>query len=366
MKDTADGGEKMRNEEHRRSPENDKSKNMNETNEHSSNNGKLKDEANGSSSIKSRSRGEAKGSSSKMKKEPRPALAGVLGVVRDVAISAGIVVLILVSLFAYTGVWPPMVVIESNSMMHGNDSQVGVIDTGDLTLVKAINERQGVVTYVEATCATDPHHGLKTYGDFGNVIIYRKNGLAEIPVIHRAIAWIEYNASASNPPYRYNGNIPDIHVYNVTEFTLNNVGYQKQNIRINLDAIFRSSAVSTSRAPHSGFVTHGDHNPQQVDQESLRVQQGSMVEPVKVGWVVGRAEGELPWFGLFKLWISGHNTSIFPDSSTNGLIITVFLLIAVPVSLDFAVSWNKKRHENRQEIRKKVRRKIIKKDRDDF
>jgi signal peptidase len=295
------------------------------------------------------------------RKEPRPGLAGVLGVVRDVAISAGIVVLILVSLFAYTGVWPPMVVIESNSMMHGGDSQIGVIDTGDLTLVKSINERQGVVTYVEATCATNPHHGLKTYGDFGNVIIYRKNGLAEIPVIHRAIAWIEYNASASNPPYKYVGNIPDIGVYNVTEFTLTKLGYQNQNIRINLDGIFRSSAVSTSRAPHSGFVTHGDHNPPQVDQESLRVQQGSMVEPVKVGWVVGRAEGELPWFGLFKLWISGHNTSAFPDSSTNGLIITVFLLIAVPVSVDFAVSWNKKRHEDRKEIRKKVRKKIANK-----
>jgi len=295
-----------------------------------------------------------------MKKRPRPVLTGALGVVRDIAVSAGIVALILVSLFAYTGVWPPMVVIESNSMMHGGDSQIGVIDTGDLTLVKSINERHDVVTYVEATCATNPHHGFKSYGDFGNVIVYRKNGLTEIPVIHRAIAWIEYNATASNPPYKYVGNIPDIGIYNVTEYTLNKVGYQNQNIRINIDGIFRSSAVSTSRAAHSGFVTHGDHNPSQLDQESLRVQQGSLVEPVKVNWVVGRAEGELPWFGLFKLWITGHDSSIFPPSSTNGLITTVFLLIAVPISVDFAVAWYKKRQENKKNVHKKIRKRILK------
>jgi len=279
-------------------------------------------------------------------KQEKTVLSGAMAVVRDIIVSAGIVVLILVSLFAYTGVWPPMVVIESNSMMHGNDSQVGVIDTGDLTLVKSIKDRHDVVTYAEATCSSNPRHGLQTYGDFGNVIIYRKNGLNEIPVIHRAIAWIEYNASASSPPYRYAGDLPDRGAYNITEYTFTNVGYQRQNIRINLDSIFRSSAASTSRAPHSGFVTHGDHNPPQVDQESLRISTGSMVEPVKVGWVVGRSEGELPWFGLFKLWISGHNPSVFPESSKNGLVITVFLLIAVPISMDLAVSIYKKKKQN--------------------
>jgi signal peptidase len=293
----------------------------------------------------------------RIKKISRPGLSGVLGVVRDVAVSAGIVVLILVSLFAYTGVWPPMVVIESNSMMHGDDSQIGVIDTGDLTLVKSIKERHDVITYVEATCATNPHHGFKTYGDFGNVIVYRKNGLAEIPVIHRAIAWIEYNATASNPPFTYVGNIPDIGVYNVTRFTLNKVGYQNQSITIDLNQIFSFSAVSTSHAPHSGFVTHGDHNPPGVDQQSLQIRQGTMVEPVKVDWVVGRAEGELPWFGLFKLWITGHSSSVFPESSKNGLIITIFLLIAVPISVDVTVSWNKKRKEKRKDIRQNSRKK---------
>jgi len=37
---------------------------------------------------------------------------------------------LLLVLYLFSGVWPPMVVIESSSMMHGEDSQVGVIDTG--------------------------------------------------------------------------------------------------------------------------------------------------------------------------------------------------------------------------------------------
>ena len=285
---------------------------------------------------------------------------GVIAVVRDITLSAGIVVLILVSLYAYTGVWPPMVVIESNSMMHGNDSQVGVIDTGDLTLVKSIKDRHDVVTYVEATCATNPRHGFQTYGDYGNVIVYRKNGLSDIPVIHRAIAWVEYNESGScSTRNLYTGDVPDLHLYNVTGFSLTNVGYQKQTIFVNLASIFRYSMVSTSHRAHDGFVTHGDHNPPQVDQESLKVRDG-MVEPVKVGWVVGRAEGELPWFGLFKLWISGHNPSVFPESSKNGLVITVFLLIAVPVSMDLAISLYKKRKESKEQVPKKIKKKIIK------
>jgi signal peptidase len=87
-----------------------------------------------------------------------------------------------------------------------------------------------------------------------------------------------------------------------------------------------------------------------------------MVEPVKVGWVVGRAEGELPWFGLFKLWISGHNPSVFPESSKNGLVITVFLLIAVPVSTDLAVSIYKKRKDKRAAVPKKVQKRVLKKE----
>jgi hypothetical protein len=41
---------------------------------------------------------------------------------RDAGIALVLVALILVTMYAYTGLWPPLVVVESNSMMHGDDN----------------------------------------------------------------------------------------------------------------------------------------------------------------------------------------------------------------------------------------------------
>jgi signal peptidase len=293
----------------------------------------------------------------KQKESPRKAAIGLL---RDVAISAAIVAGILLVLYLFSGVWPPMVVIESSSMMHGEDSQLGVIDTGDLTLVQKVADRGDIVTYVEATCRTNPNYGFKEYGDFGNVIVYRKNGKAETPVIHRAIAWIEYNASASDPSRRFfRGDIPDIGVYNVSEYYVNVTSYRAENylrqerMLIQISAIF--SATTTSTVPHSGFVTKGDHNIPYVDQWVLYLQGGVRVEPVKLEWIVGKAQGELPWFGIFKLWITGHDSRAFPPSSTRSLIITIIILVVVPIVIDYVIARWKRQKETRKQARMKLR-----------
>jgi signal peptidase len=302
-----------------------------------------------------RRRKDEEGRPEKNEKAPKKGSSGILGLVRDIAVSAAIVTIILASLYGYTGVWPPMVVIESSSMMHGSDSQVGVIDTGDLTLVKAIHDRHDVVTFVEAKNPKDPHNGFQTYGEYGNVIVYRKNGLTETPVIHRAIAWIVFNTTASDIQNRiFRGDIPDAGAYNVDSYTVQDVlcaGNKHLPVPIYLGAIFSSSVT-----PHSGFVTHGDNNPPYVDQQVLQTATGGKVENIKVDWVVGKAEGELPWFGLFKLWISGHDSSKFPPSSVQGLVITIVLLVAVPIVVDYSLSWRKKRNENRKDIREKTRK----------
>ena len=278
------------------------------------------------------------------------------GVVKDVVVSGGIVASLLLILYLYSGVWPPMVVIESESMMHGSDSQIGVIDTGDLTLVKSVHDRNDIVTYVQASNPKDPNHGFRTYGDYGNVIIYRKNGISDTPVIHRAIAWIEYNASASNPQLDvYRGDLPDIGVYDVPDYTVANLTCYYPDFKpgtlfvIHFSTIFRDVA-----ARHAGFVTHGDHNIRLVDQESLTVN-GVLVQPVKQEWVVGKAEGELPWFGLFKLWITGHPTQTFPKTSVQDLIITIIILVVVPILMDYFISKWKRNKTSRKAAREKVR-----------
>ena len=295
------------------------------------------------------------------KKAPGKSRRELVGTVREIAIAAAAVMILLAGLFAYCGVWPPMVVIESSSMMHGADSQVGVIDTGDLTLVKKVDDRGGIITYVEAANRRDPNYGFKTYGDLGNVIIYKKSGLAGTPVIHRAIAWLEYNATASNPAQGiYKGDLPDIGVYAVTVYTVKWLtshppDQAKTPLTIQIQAIFANNARHTT--PHNGFITKGDHNHifengAGSDQELLKLPSGLNVEPVKLEWVVGRAEGELPWFGLLKLWLSGQPTSTFPPSSAQGLVVTIVLLVVVPVTLDLIVSRYLKRQKDRREARK--------------
>src|SRR2546425_1099668 len=64
------------------------------------------------------------------------------GLGRDLLVAAIIVVVFLAAIYAYAGVWPPLVVVESASMQHsGQDSFLGVIDTGDMVFQQAAPTR---------------------------------------------------------------------------------------------------------------------------------------------------------------------------------------------------------------------------------
>ena len=69
---------------------------------------------------------------------------------REAMLAGGLVVLILSSMWVATGSFPPMVVVESGSMMHTEEGSVGAIDPGDLVLVMN-PDRVEIVTFVEAT-----------------------------------------------------------------------------------------------------------------------------------------------------------------------------------------------------------------------
>ena len=55
--------------------------------------------------------------------------------VREASLAVGLVVLLLGSMWISTGSFPPMVVVESQSMMHEEGGSIGAIDPGDLVLV---------------------------------------------------------------------------------------------------------------------------------------------------------------------------------------------------------------------------------------
>jgi len=260
-----------------------------------------------------------------------------LSLIKDVVIAAVIVSAVMASLWVYTGfIWPPMVVVESGSMMHGKDSALGIIDTGDLTLVKKVESRHDIITYIEANpdynTTSRAHKGYKQYGDYGDVVIYEKNGMSGTPVIHRAIIWVEYNTSDANMG-RPCADIPDLDMFCVHQFSLPDATYRHEDILIDFNVIF-----NRDYARHDGFLTHGDHNQPVVDQASLPDKNGNTVSSIPVEWLVGKAEGELPWFGIMKLLASGSlKTDDVPPSSWKGLVVSIILIITIPLAIDIGL-----------------------------
>src|SRR5207253_8522963 len=81
------------------------------------------------------------------------------GLARDALVAGLIVAVFLGALYLYAGVCPPLVVVESSSMQHGNEaSSLGVIDTGDMVFQQAASTRDSVITYVEGRA-----NGYSTY-----------------------------------------------------------------------------------------------------------------------------------------------------------------------------------------------------------
>ena len=242
--------------------------------------------------------------------------------VKDIGLAIGSVVIVFLLTFAYSGNWPPMVVIESGSMEHDNNplyseprySHIGTIDTGDLVVVKKA-KKSDIVTYLEGK-KTD----YKKYGDYGDVIVYYKNGIETYdgqpvtPVIHRAMAWVEVVDKENETYY-----IPEI-----------NTTFQG---KIQLAEIGLGGGASIQNIQNSGYITKGDStgnpHPDQLTHYDIT---GAPVQPVDPDWVVGMAKGELPWFGLIKLRVTQpDNYYEAPPQCRTMLWTSMFIVLAGPV-----------------------------------
>ena len=242
--------------------------------------------------------------------------------VKDVGIAVGSVIIVFLLTFAYSGNWPPMVVIESGSMEHDDNplypeprySHLGIIDTGDLVIVKQA-EKKDIVTYLGGK-KTD----YKKYGDYGDVIVYYKNGIETYngqpvtPVIHRAMAWVEVVDKENGTYY-----IPEIDTYFYGKIELAEIGL--------------GGGASIKHLQTSGYITKGDStghpHPDQLTHYDIT---GASVQPVDPDWIVGMAKGELPWFGLIKLRVTQpDNYYEAPPECRSMLWISMFVVLAGPV-----------------------------------
>ncbi|MDR2846496.1 MAG: S26 family signal peptidase [Candidatus Methanoplasma sp.] len=240
-----------------------------------------------------------------------------------------VVVLILGGVSHASGLNPPFTTVNSWSMQHGEESQLGVIDTGDMVLVKS-PDKVDIVSYVEGS-----QTGYSKFGDYGDVIIY-KRGADQNPVIHRAILYLEYNGNGTwNAPalkdfpgdrWSSSGGTG----YNNLSGTLTISGLRYThniNASLNLDKLAEENS-------HSGYVTMGDYNT--AFDQSAGITAGLIEnERIKsVAWI------EVPWVGSIKmLWTDNASAldTMVPNSVPSlavSLISIVFVLLALSFVYD--------------------------------
>ncbi|WP_256685589.1 S26 family signal peptidase [Halococcus qingdaonensis] len=220
--------------------------------------------------------------------------------VREVLSSVAIVAIVGLLLFAISGLWPPMVAIESPSMEPH-------MERGDLVFLMeehrfpggAAYNGTGVVPY-QAGAAAD----YKEFSEYGDVIVYQPDGSTQkTPIIHRARFWVNDSEN----------------------------WYAKANEEY-LAGADSCEELANCPAPHAGFVTKGDNNGlyDQVDTGD-----GPISSPVKSDWVTGTAELRIPWLGRIRLLFGTIGTSDLGSPAGSVLATNT----AAPGSSAGAASW---------------------------
>ncbi|MCI4337365.1 MAG: S26 family signal peptidase [Thermoplasmata archaeon] len=266
-------------------------------------------------------------------------------------VALAVVLVLLVGLFAYTQNWPPMYVVESDSMQHGYSDQVGLINTGDLVLAQKVTQDQ-LTPYVVAA-----QSGYTTYGEYGDVILYHPNGdTSGAPIIHRALVFVSvvgglYNlpelqgqpcGAASNAVYSVSLTLNSCGTSNIpgsSTLTLFHVGWRSVNVVVPLSALGGSS----------GFLTMGDNNFNPGDTSQGDPDQPFLSSLVEPAWIVGAARGMLPWFGSVKLLLDGNSAEV-PSQSWSYMGLSLVAIIGGAILLHLFL-----RAEGIQDERRKAR-----------
>jgi len=168
---------------------------------------------------------------------------------RDALWLVAVVGSVALALYLICGTWPAVVTIESKSM----DPHMKI---GDLVVVVQKDRYGAFQTWLDGTTS-----GYTKYEEYGDVIIYKPNGLINVhPIIHRAIQYVDGSS--------------------VTE-------------------IKGHKLIGNYTPPHAGYITWGDNNAYP-DQRQAYPNIG-VVEPVKEDWIIGKALFAVPLVGYLPL-----------------------------------------------------------------
>jgi signal peptidase len=194
---------------------------------------------------------------------------------RETLSSALVVVVIGLVLFAISGIWPPMVAVESGSMEpHMQKGDLIFVTEPGRFAPDAAHGDTGIVTHQIGEEA-----GYSTFGQSGSVIVYSQPGRFGPPIIHRARFFVEKGENwydRANPEYLPGDSCADIR---------------------------------HCPAPHAGFITKGDNNEMYDQVNAINA------PPVKPSWVRGVARVRIPLLGWIRLVFSGAATTT-PDPAT--------------------------------------------------
>ena len=195
---------------------------------------------------------------------------GPLLLLREVCISLTIVLLLGGLLFGVSGVWPPMVAVESESMEPNINKYdlVFVTEPGRFSPGEA--DQLGVVT-----AQTVDETEYASFNTAGSVIVFDNPTASGPPIIHRAHFFVEEG--------------------------------ENWHDRANADYMSADDCdeLQYCPAPHDGYITKGDN-----DASNARYDQANGISPVvRSEWVTGVARLRLPYVGYIRLALTGAASS---------------------------------------------------------
>jgi signal peptidase I len=263
------------------------------------------------------------------------------------------------------GVWPPVVVVESGSMMHAIQEtpygRFGTIDVGDLVFLRGVDGPEDVETWAEG--------GKLRYGRPGDVIAYWPNGDRDTTnltspttlIIHRAIAYIEVRGDYPNNEYALYWTDGEVRVWGPNGIYFPPLGFDETSP-------FIFTPQSGYQPGYSGFITKGDNafsNPQ--SDQALGISR--LVEPT---WIEATVYGEIPWMGLGKLALQSDKTNpevpnwerignaFAPLELWTMFFLTLAIIVLVPLSVDTYRAWRrlKAEEETTRRIEEENRRRL--------
>ncbi|MDO5861955.1 MAG: S26 family signal peptidase [Thermoplasmata archaeon] len=266
---------------------------------------------------------------------------------RNFLIAIGVIAVVFVggyaSLVAYTGLSLPFSTVVSSSMQHDNNqSELGVIDTGDI-VITADPSHVEIQSYVAAY-----ETGYRSFGEYGSVIIYDRG--SGNPVIHRAIVWIDYDETTGT------WSSEELANSSLDWYCIDNGARSKDasnlvgTLYITINGTPVGITLDSIAQKGSGYLTKGDNT---VTNSYFDQQSGIVGYLISEDKIVSVAVGEIPWLGIVKLIMNGSSYVDRVPNSLPSLIMAIVLVFSLILILD-AVSLFKYRQYKVETIEARV------------